>query len=158
MLTKNAIDQLEAAGFRDLGDGEFWFRAEEPYRGDKSKFRTADFIRITDMGPACGADGHFIVEAENTSFDYLHDRNLFDILEGREGARDILHAQGRVAFRTYALAEMVRYGIADPQGYGKSNWTVTEDNLDAAIDLALRVTEGQYVNLPEIIESNPVGY
>lgn len=144
-------------GYQEMNDSA-WILPEIPYRGDKSKIRNASLIRITDMGHACGYDGFYVVEAEETSFDYMEGKDVS--LESAMGDRDWMHQAwraGRTAFRLEALTCLAVYGIADPAGYGKANWTVTEKNLHNAVDVAIRIVNGQYVNLPEVVESDPEG-
>ena len=158
MITDESRALLVANGFQEVGDDETWVEVEVPYYGDQTKVRHASIIRVIDMGRACGCHGFFIVEALQTSLDYLlghHESHLSSIMGDHDNMLAAWRA-GRLAFRTQALVDMARYGIADPVGYGNSNWTVTEENIAGAIDVAIRLTNGQYMNLPEVVQSQPI--
>jgi len=135
-LSRTAINRLKHAGYHDTGL-DAWVRPE---------------VEFSDMGRACGLDGYIMVEAVETSFDYLkgNDTTLTSIIGDRDYMRNIFRKGGRRAFREMALWHMQQFGIADPSGYGDAEWTVKERHLTAAIDMAIRIQNGQYVNLPEV--------
>lgn len=134
MATQESIRALlKANGYEEMwGDVDLLYGATFLKASDTEPAGAAgwyDVIEIVDLDSACGADGQVMVTSRNTSFDYAHGKDLKRAVDCHGGLETLKHVarENKSDARKLLAVWLHGYGIADPNGYGDSDFVATVD-------------------------------